>query len=424
MQQFVQHICRTCIGLAMQFPDMYPQDLSKQVKKQQGYRTPIRCIIPTCHNYRRRRTEVTKTRRLMRTPLRRFFRSDAVLSKMALDPPTSSALVKPKKRAGPRCGVDIAAAANGNGGGSGDEEVDEPPIADEEVDEPPIADEDIEACDAGGADETSDAVGSRAARRGFEEVVVARKDGDANGSNIAREAKGGNEAGGSTEAALDVQAGEADDESANSESDSDASEDSIEDSIEAKSEGGGDSNSWSAVDDESDADAEGGDSEGSIYEDTSLNTSELEIPHRFFRKRLAKTDPVKVWTDLEDPENSRTIYIYPEDLDSLLSDASLTQTALDYVICRYMTHEKAVVRSLPTDAYVMMEKAQFSREKRTRRRLGKELGELVDWSACSFILLPVSGRNHWSFLVIENPMRVGRMKVYHVNSMKKAHSSS
>jgi hypothetical protein len=120
-------------------------------------------------------------------------------------------------------------------------------------------------------------------------VVIACKDGDAEGSKTASDAKDGNKAGGPTEADLDVQPDEADDESEKSENVSNVNDDSIEAITE-----GGCSDNWSAGDCESEADAEGSHSGGRIYEDTSLKIAELEIPHQFFRKRLAKTEPMKV----------------------------------------------------------------------------------------------------------------------------------
>ncbi|EGZ17812.1 hypothetical protein PHYSODRAFT_500299 [Phytophthora sojae] len=71
-----------------------------------------------------------------------------------------------------------------------------------------------------------------------------------------------------------------------------------------------------------------------------------------------------------------------------------------------------------------METARFTRKSKRRRRLLADLVALFDWSAYQYVLLPVSGRNHYRVLVIENPMHPGPTKVYHVNSVKNAHSSA
>eukprot|EP00644_Phytophthora_capsici_P001823 jgi/Phyca11/108010/e_gw1.14.837.1 len=69
-----------------------------------------------------------------------------------------------------------------------------------------------------------------------------------------------------------------------------------------------------------------------------------------------------------------------------------------------------------------METARITRSPRKKLRLFNELNALFDWSY-QYLLLPVSGKNHWSFLVIENFTHGGMTTVYHVNSLRKAHSS-
>jgi len=148
------------------------------------------------------------------------------------------------------------------------------------------------------------------------------------------------------------------------------------------------------------------------------------VPDRIFRKRVSKQEPLAVWTDLADSEHPRTVHVYQSDLNSLQADASLTQTALDYFIYRYSVHETGQVCVCESEMYALMETARYTRLPKKRLRLIHELGEVFDWTSYKYVLLPVSGRNHWSFLVVENPIHADPTKVYHVNSMKSAHSSA
>ncbi|KAJ8576335.1 hypothetical protein ON010_g2880 [Phytophthora cinnamomi] len=46
-----------------------------------------------------------------------------------------------------------------------------------------------------------------------------------------------------------------------------------------------------------------------------------------------------------------------------------------------------------------------------------------DWKSYRYVLLPISGGNHWSFVIIENATQQGQAKAYHINSLKGAHST-
>ncbi|EGZ12862.1 hypothetical protein PHYSODRAFT_380373, partial [Phytophthora sojae] len=39
-----------------------------------------------------------------------------------------------------------------------------------------------------------------------------------------------------------------------------------------------------------------------------------------------------------------------------------------------------------------------------------------DWVSYRFVILPVNGNSQWSFLVVENPLQGGVIRLYDVNS--------
>ncbi|KAF4147845.1 Ulp1 protease family C-terminal catalytic domain-containing protein [Phytophthora infestans] len=161
----------------------------------------------------------------------------------------------------------------------------------------------------------------------------------------------------------------------------------------------------------------------SVFEDANVGKADTIVSHRFFRKRFPKNDAILVWTDLEDSENSRTVHVFPSDLNSVEADSSLTQTALNFFIICDVPRVIGVVCPCGSGLYVLMEKARRTHKAVTQQRLFDDLVALFNWSY-QYLLLPVSGRNHWSFLIIENFMHAGPTNVYHVNSMRKAHSSA
>jgi hypothetical protein len=61
-----------------------------------------------------------------------------------------------------------------------------------------------------------------------------------------------------------------------------------------------------------------------------------------------------------DIKNARTIYIYEEDLDSLLPDGLMTGTMLDYVVYRNRTREKGIVCSCGSGLYGDMKRARYT----------------------------------------------------------------
>ncbi|OWZ03538.1 hypothetical protein PHMEG_00024718 [Phytophthora megakarya] len=48
---------------------------------------------------------------------------------------------------------------------------------------------------------------------------------------------------------------------------------------------------------------------------------------------------------------------------------------------------------------------------------------MFDWSAYQYVLVPLSGRNHSSFLIVEHTSSRQQGKMYHVDSLMGAHSS-
>ncbi|ETP31406.1 hypothetical protein F442_19731 [Phytophthora nicotianae P10297] len=161
---------------------------------------------------------------------------------------------------------------------------------------------------------------------------------------------------------------------------------------------------------------ESSNSDESVFEDANVEKADTSVPHRFFRKRFPKDSAILVWTDLEESGNSRTVHVFPSDLNSLEADASLTQTALEFFIYRDLPRENGVVCPCGSGLYVLMERARRTRKAVTQQRLFGDLVALFNWSY-QYLLLPVSGGNHWSFLVIENFMHAGPTKSMKPNQM-------
>lgn len=55
-------------------------------------------------------------------------------------------------------------------------------------------------------------------------------------------------------------------------------------------------------------------------------------------------------------------------------------------------------------------------------RLHNTCGQLK-WESYPFVFVPVSGRDHWSFITVENALQSGPTNRYHVNSLKGAHDT-
>ncbi|EGZ26800.1 hypothetical protein PHYSODRAFT_467362 [Phytophthora sojae] len=89
-----------------------------------------------------------------------------------------------------------------------------------------------------------------------------------------------------------------------------------------------------------------------------------------------------------------------------------------------MAREQGVVCCCGSELYGLIEIARYTRNPRLKLRLFEELAEQFDWSTYRYVLLPVSGRNHWSLVIVENFTTAEPTKLYHVNSLRKAHSSA
>jgi hypothetical protein len=178
--------------------------------------------------------------------------------------------------------------------------------------------------------------------------------------------------------------------------------------------------------DESGEDSGGG-SDGSDASFTGVATckSTASSSSRMcLRERRPKNVSSLIWTDISNPRKTHTVHVFPDDLDSLLPGVKLTETALDYGIYRFMARERGKVYTCATILYQQIESARFERNPLKKCRLFNELSGMVDWGAYPYVLLPVSGLNHWSLLVVENPMHAEPMKMYHVNSLRGAHDPS
>ncbi|KAE9060852.1 hypothetical protein PF007_g30458 [Phytophthora fragariae] len=154
----------------------------------------------------------------------------------------------------------------------------------------------------------------------------------------------------------------------------------------------------------------------------NASNAEGDASHWFFRKRFNQNHLLFEWKDPESAGDDRVIFMYQEDLDSLLPDGLLTGTVLDYFIYRYMAGVQGLVCACGSGMYLAMETARYTRKSTRKTRLLEELIAQRDWTSYKYLILPVSGRNHWSFLVLENVMNSEPTKVYHVNSLKNAHS--
>ncbi|EGZ29047.1 hypothetical protein PHYSODRAFT_475297 [Phytophthora sojae] len=71
-----------------------------------------------------------------------------------------------------------------------------------------------------------------------------------------------------------------------------------------------------------------------------------------------------------------------------------------------------------------MQAVKRTKEKAARdERLAGHIGKF-DWVSYRFVILPVNGNSHWSFLVVENPLQGGVIRLYHVNSVTEAHDTA
>ncbi|KAE9129987.1 hypothetical protein PF007_g4698 [Phytophthora fragariae] len=139
---------------------------------------------------------------------------------------------------------------------------------------------------------------------------------------------------------------------------------------------------------------------GSLYEETNAEKAGQAdrgvTRRRGLREQLSKEDALFVWMDCQDGGDPRSIHIYRDDLDSLLSLSSMTGTVLDYFIYRDMVKQNGLVCSYGTSLYLSMEVARFTRNPKKKLRLLKDLIEQSDWKTYRYVLFPVSGRNHSS----------------------------
>ncbi|OWZ11830.1 hypothetical protein PHMEG_00015096, partial [Phytophthora megakarya] len=42
----------------------------------------------------------------------------------------------------------------------------------------------------------------------------------------------------------------------------------------------------------------------------------------------------------------------------------------------------------------------------------------VKWASYPFVLVPISGLDHWSFIIVENALQPGPTALNHINSLK------
>ncbi|GMF22030.1 unnamed protein product [Phytophthora fragariaefolia] len=119
-------------------------------------------------------------------------------------------------------------------------------------------------------------------------------------------------------------------------------------------------------------------------------TSELReissvAAHNFFRKRYPRNSVVVEWRDIHE---NRTLHVLRDDLYSLLSGESTTESALDYFIYRYIQRKDGVVSACGTSMFQEIELVSSGcrNPAKKKKALRKAINDF-DWGAYRFVLL-------------------------------------
>ncbi|OWZ10355.1 hypothetical protein PHMEG_00016807 [Phytophthora megakarya] len=162
--------------------------------------------------------------------------------------------------------------------------------------------------------------------------------------------------------------------------------------------------------------------------DESIQSTSCEaVPQTPHRKRYSLRDrdnSAKFLFRYLNEDNSSssskiTVPIYPEDIFTVELCQPFTAPVIDYVIYKRIARGKRSVYSFGTSLFGQIEHADQTQKSFSA---ANDLVDKMQWDFYPFVLIPVSGRNHWSLLVVEHSL-LDRVKCYHVDSVAGMHQS-
>jgi len=111
-----------------------------------------------------------------------------------------------------------------------------------------------------------------------------------------------------------------------------------------------------------------------------------------------------------------------DDLDSFGPDQWISSPAVDCLVYLHMHRLEGLVYPLGCGFYSEISSAYGKFV--DGEELPEETTGAFDWLAHRFILLPITGEDHYSFVIIEHPRHPDRTIFYHVNSYRGLHASA
>lgn len=156
---------------------------------------------------------------------------------------------------------------------------------------------------------------------------------------------------------------------------------------------------------------------------TPKNNRRVARPRRSTKRKSRDEPLLTVIHQLAGSMQNETVRIplYQKDFDSLLPDEWLTDRAIDCLIFKHMISVDTWVCPLGTTFFQGI--ANAFRLQENGEEIPDEVTGIFNWGLYRYLLLPITGSDHISFAIIENPMSPADTVCYHVNSMRGCHDS-